>query len=129
AYRQYCQSCHGADLRGAVPGAASIVSVTDRMDDDAIRSVVNEGRGTMRQVEIGQAELTAIIAYLSASNPNGRGGGAGAAAAARGRGRGRIGGESELPPGPVVARGGAPQPALPARYGGPFYPGVGGNAG
>jgi quinoprotein glucose dehydrogenase len=29
----------------------------------------------------------------------------------------------------VVARGGAPMPPLPPRYSGPFYPGVGGNAG
>ena len=34
-----------------------------------------------------------------------------------------------LPPGPVVASGGAPRPPLPARYGGPFYPGVGGTTG
>ena len=42
------------------------------------------------------------------------------AAAARGR---------RFPPGPVVASGGAPQPPLPPRCSGPFYPGVGGNAG
>jgi quinoprotein glucose dehydrogenase len=29
----------------------------------------------------------------------------------------------------VVGQGGAPRPPLPARYGGPFYPGVGGTAG
>ena len=34
-----------------------------------------------------------------------------------------------LPPGPVVASGGVPRPPLPPRYGGPFYPGVGGTAG
>ncbi len=119
AYRQYCQSCHGADLRGAVPGAASLLNVTDRMDDDQIRSVVNEGRGTMRQVDLSQAELTAIIAYLTYVNPSARGSGPGA------RGRGA----EPLPPGPVVASGGAPHPPLPPKYSGPFYPGVGGNAG
>ena len=47
-----------------------------------------------------------------------------------GRGGGRGGGPPvELPPGPVVASGGAPQPPLPPRSLGPFYPGVGGNAG
>ena len=119
AYQQYCQSCHGADLGGAVPGAASILNVTDRMDDDAIRAVVNEGRGTMRAVEVSPSELTAVIAYLTYVNPS-----------ARGSGPGRRGpAPAELPPGPVVARGGAPHPPLPPKYSGPFYPGVGGNAG
>src|SRR4029079_4850870 len=75
AYKQYCASCHGADLKGAVAGASSLVSVTDRLDDDAIRSVVNEGRGQMRQVSIGPAELTAVISYLGYMNPARRGGG------------------------------------------------------
>jgi quinoprotein glucose dehydrogenase len=118
AYREHCQSCHGADLRGAVAGASSLISVTDRMDDDQIRSVVNEGRGIMRPVEIDSADLTAVIAYLTYANPGRRGGGGA---------RGRI--AEPLPPGPVVARGGAPMPPLPPRYSGPFYPGVGGNAG
>ena len=47
-----------------------------------------------------------------------------------GRGVGRGGGPPvELPPGPVVASGGAPQPPPPPRFMGPFYPGIGGNAG
>jgi quinoprotein glucose dehydrogenase len=59
-------------------------------------------------------QLTAVIAYLAATNPTGRGVGPAAPA---------------FPPGPVVASGGAPQPPLPPRFLGPFYPGVGGNAG
>jgi quinoprotein glucose dehydrogenase len=118
AYKKYCASCHGADLRGAVPGASSLVTVTSRLDDDAIRAVVNEGRGTMRQVEIPQADLTATIAYLTA---------AGSAARGAGGRRGVV--PVPLPPGPVVERGGAPTPPPAARFLGPFYPGVGGNAG
>jgi quinoprotein glucose dehydrogenase len=69
----------------------------------------------MRPVsDITAEDLTAVIAYLSGTNPTGRGAGAATPA---------------FPPGPVVASGGAPQPALPPRFLGPFYPGVGGNAG
>ncbi len=118
-YQQNCQVCHGADLRGVVPGAASLVGVTSRLSDDAIRAVVTGGRGLMRPVsDLSSAQLTAVIAYLSTTNPSGRNIGAGRGPAT-----------PAFPPGPVVARGGAPQPALPARGLGPFYPGAGGNAG
>jgi quinoprotein glucose dehydrogenase len=47
-----------------------------------------------------------------------------------GGGRGRGAGPGEvLPPGPVVATGGAPQPPLPPPPTSPAYPGIGGNAG
>jgi quinoprotein glucose dehydrogenase len=92
------------------------------MDPDAIRAIVQEGQGLMRPIlDVGSSDMTAILAYLSATNPFGRGGG--------GRGRGGRGAGPPLPPGPVVASGGAPQPPLPARGTGAYYPGVGGNAG
>ncbi len=119
AYQQYCQVCHGSDLSGAVPGAPTLVGVTDRMGEDAIKAIVTGGRGLMRPVpNLTDVELTAVIAYLANSSP------------ARGGGRGRRGGPAPVfPPGPIVAKGGATQPPLPPRGGGPFYPGVGGNAG
>jgi quinoprotein glucose dehydrogenase len=118
AFQQYCQSCHGADLRGTLPGMPSLVGVTSRLDADAIRAIVQEGQGQMRPLlEIGSADLNAVVAYLAATNPF-RGGGPGARA-----------GGPPLPPGPVVASGGAPQPPVPPRGMGPFYPGIGGNAG
>ncbi len=119
AYQQYCQLCHGADLTGAVPGAPTLVGVTDRMGEDAIKAIVTGGRGLMRPVpNITDVELNAVIAYLVNSSPS------------RGGGRGRGAGPTPVfPPGPIVARGGATQPPLPPRGGGPFYPGVGGNAG
>jgi quinoprotein glucose dehydrogenase len=122
AYQKHCESCHGRNLEGSTPGSPSLVGITERMDDDAIRALVNEGRGTMRAVaEISQRDLTAVIDYLTNTNPYGRGGGAGA------RGAGPAG--PPLPPGPVVARGGAPRPPLPAYRLGPYYSGIGGNAG
>ncbi len=120
AYQQYCTACHGADLRGALPGAANLVAVTDRMGEDAIKAVVTGGQGQMRPISgISEEELTAVIAYLANSSPS----------AGRGRLARNARPEETYPPGPVVARGGAPQPPLPPRSMGPFYPGVGGNAG
>ena len=60
-------------------------------------------------------DLTAVIAFLNSTNPFRTGRGAGPA--------------PTFPPGPVVASGGAPQPPVPARGLGPYYPGNGGNAG
>jgi quinoprotein glucose dehydrogenase len=121
AYQQYCTACHGADLRGALPGVSSLVGITDRMGDDAIRAIVTGGQGQMRPVSsITEGEVASVIAYLASTSPS----------AGRGRAGGRGSGPPEVfPPGPVVASGGAPQPPLPPRPTGPFYPGVGGNAG
>ena len=120
AYQTYCRSCHGADLKGALPGVASLVGVTDRLGEDAIKAVVTGGKGQMRPIDgITEAEINPIIAYLANSSPS----------AGRGRIGGRAGGPETFPPGPVVASGGAPQPPLPPRPLGPFYPGAGGNAG
>src|SRR6185369_9458246 len=121
AYQTYCRSCHGADLKGALPGVSSLVGVTDRMGEDAIKAVVTGGKGQMRAIDgISEGEIGTIIAYLANSSPS----------AGRGRIGGRGGGAPEtFPAGPVVASGGAPQPPLPPRPLGPFYPGAGGNAG
>jgi quinoprotein glucose dehydrogenase len=119
AYQQHCQACHGSNLAGAVPGTSSLVGVTDRMSEDAIKAIVTGGRGLMRPVpSVTEDELTAIVAYLASSSP------------ARASGSGRSGGPAPVfPPGPVVAKGGAQQPPLPPRSVGPYYPGAGGNAG
>jgi quinoprotein glucose dehydrogenase len=123
AYQSHCMACHGANLQGAIPGAANLIGVTDRMGEDAIKAVVSGGKGEMRPVSgISEAEVTAVIAYLGSMGPNGRFGGAGN----RGRGAGPA---TVFPPGPVIESGGAPHPDLPPRSTGPFYPGNGGNAG
>jgi hypothetical protein len=102
----------------------SLVGVTDRIDEESVRVIVSEGRNNMRPIlDASNEEIRAIYSYLTVTNPFGRGGGGGG-----GRGRGR-GNAVALPPGPVVAQGGAPRPPLPGRYGGPFYPGIGGTAG
>jgi quinoprotein glucose dehydrogenase len=123
AFTQYCAACHGADQRGAIAGVPSLVGVTDRLDEESLRVIVSEGRNNMRPIlDASNEEIRAIHGFLQATNPYGGPGGRG------GRGRGAAGGPPP-PPGPVVAKGGAPRPPLPPRYGGPFYPGVGGTAG
>ena len=118
AYQQHCSSCHGANLQGGVaPGAASLVGVTDRMGEDAIKAIITGGRGLMRPVPaITDSEVPALIAYLATTGVNRPG-------------RGAAPPPPVFPPGPVVARGGAPLPPAPPRSLGPFYPGLGGNAG
>jgi quinoprotein glucose dehydrogenase len=121
AFQNNCQVCHGADLLGVLPGTPSLVGVTDRMGEDAIKAIVTGGRGQMRPVSsITEVELNAVIGYLGTFGAAGRRGGGG---------RGRGGPAGTFPPGPVVAAGGAPHPPLPTRGPGPVYPGNGGNAG
>jgi quinoprotein glucose dehydrogenase len=120
AYQKYCLACHLANQAG-VPGAVpALVGISDRMDIEAFRTVIKEGRNNMRPIlDATNEEIAAMYAWFQTTNPAGRGG----SNAARG------GGAATFPPGPVVATGGAPRPPLPPRYGGPFYPGTGGTAG
>jgi quinoprotein glucose dehydrogenase len=116
-YRDNCQLCHGANLQGAVAGVPSLVGVTDRMAEDAIRAIITGGRGLMRPVPgLSGEQMASLVAFLALTNPNRTSGERGART-------------PTFPAGPVVARGGAPRPELPARGLGTPYPGVGGNAG
>ncbi len=119
-FQQNCAACHGPNLTGAMPGVPSLVGVGDRVADDAIRTLITNGRGQMRPFpDMSAADLDAVIAFLD--NPAGgrRGGGA------RGRGRGA---GADLPPAPpelVAGRGGVPLPELPPRGQGPLFGGQG----
>ena len=123
AYTQYCAACHGADQRGAIPGVPSLVGVTDRIDEESLRVIVVRGAqqhaADPRRVQRGDSRDPRVPADHESGRPGRR-------RRSRTRRRPR---RSPLPPGPVVASGGAPRPPLPPRYGGPFYPGVGGTAG
>jgi quinoprotein glucose dehydrogenase len=119
AYQKYCVACHGPQQMGSPGVIPPLLGITDRLDIEAVRTVVKEGKNDMRPIlDATNEEIAAIFAWLVQTNPAGRGG--------SNAGRGGI---ANLPPGPVVARGGAPRPQLPPRYGGPFYPGQGGTAG
>ena len=43
-FQQNCQLCHGANLQGAAAGVPSLVGVTDRMAEDAMRAVIEAAR-------------------------------------------------------------------------------------
>jgi quinoprotein glucose dehydrogenase len=122
-YQQHCAACHGAKLETPVAGVPSLVGVTNRLSEDVMASVITGGRGMMRPIPgLSNTDVTAVLAYLArhSGNGGGRGGGRGAGPA--------------LPPGPVVASGGAQTPPQPQMFGGPppagpRYPGNGGNGG
>jgi quinoprotein glucose dehydrogenase len=119
-YQTHCVACHGADQRSAIPGVPPLVGVSDRLDPESLRVIVQEGRNNMRPIlDVTTEDIQAIFQYFVATNPAGRGGGG-----RRGGGPGL-----PLPPANVVGSGGVPRPSLPARYGGPFFPGVGGTTG
>jgi quinoprotein glucose dehydrogenase len=115
-FQKYCQICHGVEATGgAMPEAPALTNLASRRSADEIRSIVTTGLGLMGPVEgITEAELLAVIAYLREGAPSQAG-------------RGPV---VTLPPGPIVASGGAPRPAAPVRVAGaPQYGGNGGNGG
>ena len=79
-YQQNCAACHGPDMTGAIPGVPSLVGLSSRVADDAIRALIVNGRGNMRSFpDMSAADLDAVIAFVT--NPPG----------ARGRVAGQIG--------------------------------------
>ena len=120
-YTTYCASCHGPNQIAIIPGIPPIAGISDRMDVEALRVIVSEGRNNMRPItDVTNEDIAALYAYFVVSNPQGRRGGGG------GRGAGPA---MNLPPANVVGRLGAPRPPIPAAYAGPVWPGVGGTTG
>jgi quinoprotein glucose dehydrogenase len=116
-FQKYCQGCHGSDQPAAPPAfAPSLADVTNRLSEDTIRAAVTGGTGTMRPVHgISDAELTALLTFLTSFNADGRG---------------AVPPGPPLPAGPVVASGGIPRP--PPRISSelaPTYAGIGGTGG
>ena len=121
-YQAQCAACHGADRTGAMAGVPSLVGISARMADDAMRSVITSGRGVMRAFpDLGMSDLDAVIAFVATDGGRGR---AGAGGAGAGGGRARGGGGGVFPPAPpglVAGRGGAPLPTLPGRGNQPAF--------
>ena len=114
-YEQRCQTCHGANLTGS-GSYPSLVDITMRLGEELLRgAITGGGPGMAPNDDLSEQQLTALLAFLG--NPT---------ASAAG-GRNNEDGKTELPPGPVVASGGAPAgrgvPAgRPGGMVGPSYP-------
>ncbi|ODS52680.1 MAG: hypothetical protein ABS36_16705 [Acidobacteria bacterium SCN 69-37] len=93
-YQRDCQVCHGPARVGTENGP-SLVDVTTRLDEAAIRATMTGGRGRMPAFpHLTDEDMAAVIAYL--------------AIPAAGAGRGRAAGPAPVfPPGPAVGTGGA----------------------
>ncbi len=108
-YVRECQSCHGPTRAGTENGP-SLLSVSDRLDIEAIRATLSTGKGRMPAfAHLTSAEVESLAALLLTPTPAGRG------APFR----------TDLPPGPIVASGGAKTRAPMGRggRGGPIpYP-------
>ncbi|MEO8593210.1 MAG: PQQ-binding-like beta-propeller repeat protein [Candidatus Solibacter sp.] len=119
-YLQNCQTCHGADLKGAT--APSIVDITVKMGPDAVRATIQGGKGAMPSFsKLTAADMENLMAFLA--NPAGTGGRGGRA------GRGGAPEDSASLGGPVVATGPAPASASAGGQGGNGARSYGGNGG
>ncbi len=76
-YTQHCQSCHGADLRGG--SGPTLVGITTKLAPDAIRSVIEGGKGFMPafSTNLNRAETDSLIDFLRNPQGDGPGGGRG----------------------------------------------------
>jgi quinoprotein glucose dehydrogenase len=84
AYRQNCQTCHGAERQGAPPAIPSLVDVGKKLSAEDIATTIQKGRGGMPGFTNMQGgALANLIAYLTTGkdDPNApaqqRGGGGG----------------------------------------------------
>jgi len=113
-YEQRCRTCHGANLSGS-GNYPSLVGITERMGEQQLREgITGGGPGMPPNNDLSPEQLTTVLAFLA--NPT-------AVAAAPGN----LDSAAALPPGPVVASGGAPAsrsvpPGRPGGMVGPPYP-------
>lgn len=111
-FERRCQSCHGANLMGS-SNYPSLVDITERMGPEPIRDAITGGGPGMPPADdLSDEQLATLLAFLG--NPTG-------VVAAPSDDK------ASLPPGPVVASGGAPAgnivpPGRPGGMVGPAYP-------
>jgi quinoprotein glucose dehydrogenase len=95
-YQRECQQCHGATRAGTEEGP-TLVDITARLDEAAIRAVIIEGDVRMPAFpHLTDADMAAVMTFLRTPVVGAAGG------------RGRAAGPAPVfPPGPVVGSGGA----------------------
>ncbi|MDA1092988.1 MAG: PQQ-binding-like beta-propeller repeat protein [Acidobacteria bacterium] len=68
-YAQHCGSCHGLELEGTGT-APALRGITDRMERDEIRAVMDAGSGRMPSfAHFDDAQRRAVLRYLSSDEP------------------------------------------------------------
>ncbi len=82
-YRQQCQVCHGAERLGAPPAIPSLVGLSQRLSNEDVSKVIQNGRGVMPGFTgLQNAAIENLVSYLrtgkdSPNAPPQRGGGGG----------------------------------------------------
>lgn len=65
-FNQSCSSCHGSDLTGTSGSVPDISTVGDRLSEDEIKDVIENGQGRMPGGLVqDQAELDALASWLA----------------------------------------------------------------
>ena len=100
-YKESCAVCHGED-RGGTPAAPSLVIIGTQIGFPQLKRTILYGNGRMPPIgHISDQQISDILAFLGGgAKPRLRGAGADAPVV--------------MPPGPVIASGGAPRPQTPA---------------
>jgi quinoprotein glucose dehydrogenase len=99
-YKESCAMCHGED-RGGTPAAPSLLTIGSQIGFPQLKRTIVYGNGRMPPIgHISDEQISDILAFFGGgARPRFRGGDPAAA--------------PSLPPGPVVASGGAPREPVP----------------
>ena len=62
-YKKSCASCHAADLTGNA--GPNLTKVGDRLSEEEINTVINEGKGIMQPGIVGADEAEVLSAWLA----------------------------------------------------------------
>jgi quinoprotein glucose dehydrogenase len=64
-YLHTCSACHGRNMQGSPPEFPSLVGLSTRRSDDAVRALVSQGSGRMPSFAgLGDEQLDAVVEYV-----------------------------------------------------------------
>ena len=79
SYAKHCAVCHGAQREGNLPGFPPLIGINHRMAENKIADLIHAGKGRMPGFPNLQGEeLTALLKYLTATEPTSQVAGSGA---------------------------------------------------